>query len=201
MKDNINTCDYWNYRYSNGGINTACPEVWKHTISFFKYDGFESYVGSEKVLDIGCGCGLGLRLINLLYPYKNLYGVDISSTAIDRVGKLIPSAKLLVSKVPPLIFENDSFDTIIATEILEHVDNAEDLIKEIVRVLKPTGRLLMTFPNNCLGEVPEHMTQFTVKQMIDLLLKYELYPISVDYFKINANASYCFIAANFEGLK
>jgi SAM-dependent methyltransferase len=45
-----------------------------------------------------------------------------------------------------LPFRSNTFDTVLCTSVLEHVDNAEYAIAEISRVLKPGGRLLITVP-------------------------------------------------------
>ncbi|HLY33902.1 MAG TPA: methyltransferase domain-containing protein, partial [Jatrophihabitantaceae bacterium] len=51
-----------------------------------------------------------------------------------------------VSFAAPLPFRDASFDSILCTSVLEHVDNAEYAVSEIARVLKPGGRLLVTVP-------------------------------------------------------
>jgi SAM-dependent methyltransferase len=45
-----------------------------------------------------------------------------------------------------LPFRNGSFHTVLCTSVLEHVDNAEEAVREIVRILRPGGRLLVTVP-------------------------------------------------------
>jgi SAM-dependent methyltransferase len=52
----------------------------------------------------------------------------------------------LVSLAAPLPFRNDTFDTILCTSVLEHVDNVEHAVAEIARVLRPGGNLLVTSP-------------------------------------------------------
>ena len=52
----------------------------------------------------------------------------------------------VISFAAPLPFREGVFDSILCTSVLEHVDNAEQAIAEIVRVLSPGGRLLITVP-------------------------------------------------------
>src|SRR5262249_4506473 len=52
----------------------------------------------------------------------------------------------VLSFAAPLPFRDDSFDAILCTSVLEHVDNAEQAVSEIARVMKPGGRLLITVP-------------------------------------------------------
>ncbi|SDJ34514.1 Methyltransferase domain-containing protein [Frankineae bacterium MT45] len=52
----------------------------------------------------------------------------------------------LLSMAAPLPFQASSFDTILCTSVLEHVDNAEKAVAEMVRVLRPGGQLIITVP-------------------------------------------------------
>ncbi|MDQ1731411.1 MAG: hypothetical protein QOK10_1570 [Pseudonocardiales bacterium] len=52
----------------------------------------------------------------------------------------------VVSFAAPLPFLGESFDTVLCTSVLEHVDNAEAAVGEMVRILRPGGRLLITVP-------------------------------------------------------
>lgn len=178
--------EYWNTRYERGGINLACPHVWKHIMNKIE-------TGKENVLDIGCGVGLGLRLINLLHPEKKLYGVDISELAVERVNKYLPNAILECEKVPPLNYDDDFFDIIICTEFLEHITDPVFALKEIKRVLKPEGKVLITIPNNCLGSAPEHLHQWNFDEFNNLLNSIKFQILNYKVFRIDANADYLFM--------
>lgn len=92
---------------------------------------------SGKILDVGCGTK----------PYKNFFkfseyiglefdtGIDLYKKSADYFydGKKFP-------------FNAETFDSIICNQVLEHVFEPEDFLKEIFRVLKPHGKLLITVP-------------------------------------------------------
>jgi SAM-dependent methyltransferase len=90
---------------------------------------------------------LGGRLLDLgagNQPFRPWYGPLVEQVvAID----VAPAPGLdVLSLANPLPFRADSFDSILCTSVLEHVDSAEAAVAEIARVLKPGGRLLITVP-------------------------------------------------------
>jgi SAM-dependent methyltransferase len=90
-----------------------------------------------RLLDIGCGSK----------PYKKLFvvdeyvGLDIDSE-ITRKRKI--ADQLYDGKVFP--FSSNSFDSALCNQVLEHVFNPDEFLSEIYRVLKPSGKLLLTVP-------------------------------------------------------
>lgn len=106
-----------------------------------------------RVLDAGCGEGHLLQLLHRSDPSREHYGVDTTSVAIERARQRCPSAHLAVGDISRLEFEDGFFDAITITEVLEHVIEYEDVARELVRVLKPGGLLIITFPNEVLWTV------------------------------------------------
>ena len=82
----------------------------------------------KKVLEIGCGRG---AFQNLVEDYT---GVDIALSVQKYINK-----KFVNASVDNLPFENETFDAIWSIAALEHVANPEKALKEIARVLKPSG--------------------------------------------------------------
>jgi SAM-dependent methyltransferase len=94
------------------------------------------------------GFGDGYLLGRLQSLYKCI-GVDISSENIEKVRKRFP--KVDFYSVDPLAVmpgEGESVDCFIASEVLEHMDDRElnFSIQEILRILKPGGVAIVTFP-------------------------------------------------------
>jgi SAM-dependent methyltransferase len=86
------------------------------------------------LLDIGCGN----KPYEALLSNVDLYvGVDISSSA---------NAADVVAHACHLPFRSSTFDSVLCSQVLEHVEQPETLIKEAYRVLKPGGRILLTAP-------------------------------------------------------
>src|SRR3989344_210525 len=91
-----------------------------------------------KVLDIGCGDGYGSRVLE----YADYTGVDISPKA----GRYLK--KFFVSDCKKLPFKDNAFDTILMFEVIEHLTATEQVLKELKRVLKDGGRIIITTPNS-----------------------------------------------------
>jgi 2-polyprenyl-3-methyl-5-hydroxy-6-metoxy-1,4-benzoquinol methylase len=94
------------------------------------------------LLDIGCGWEA--RLLQELEPYigKGI-GVDFKAPRI-KTGRLETISTVLEKKLP---FQECSFDLITMLAVLEHLDHPEAILKEIARLLRPGGGLLLTVPS------------------------------------------------------
>jgi len=109
--------------------------------------------GNEKVLDAGCGDGYYLKLLLNLYPDLEIYGIDIDTKALNvaykNLAEELNSKKLSITKksINELGFEDNFFDACFSTEVLEHVPDDLDALKEVKRVLKPGGIYIFTVPN------------------------------------------------------
>lgn len=123
----------------------------------------------NEVLELGCGTGILAR--QLLAFANTVTGLDISEVAIAQLPKEV---KGVVSILPDIPFPDSSFDVVVGTEVLEHIDDDEGCVREAVRVLHPGGRAYFAVPNNCLGpdEEPEHVRKYTPESLQALLSPY-----------------------------
>ncbi len=103
----------------------------------------------EVVGDFGCGDGYYLHLINSLDPEVKLVGVDTDPIVLGNAKSNLMKNKinLIRSDLHKLPFKDSYFDKIILTEVLEHVEDDLKVLKEIYRVLKKGGLLIITVPN------------------------------------------------------
>ncbi len=98
-----------------------------------------------KVLDIGSGNAAFLS--SLLQKTKHLYGYDVSQAVIARAKKNYPKITFTYGKPgKKLPYENNFFDVVVLFHVLEHVASEEVLVKEIKRILKKDGLLLLASP-------------------------------------------------------
>ena len=98
---------------------------------------------SSKILDVGCGVGQVVqRLIELGHE---AYGVEISEPNIAKAKEVSPLCQLYDGVTLP--FNDDTFDSAGALNVLEHVEQPETFITEMVRVVKPGGRIILSSPN------------------------------------------------------
>jgi SAM-dependent methyltransferase len=96
------------------------------------------------VLDIGVSSGTNLRML-VDAGYRRVTGLDSSDEAIRwcRLKGLPPVDKGDVCALP---YADDTFDLVLATDVIEHVDDHYAAVREIRRVLKPGGYALITVP-------------------------------------------------------
>lgn len=97
------------------------------------------------ILDAGCGEGFSLNKLSENKIGKKLEGIENSKTAIILSKKINPNLNIKFGSVYKLPYKNNSFDLVICTEVLEHLENPEKALKELARVSKQY--LLLTVPN------------------------------------------------------
>lgn len=138
------------------------------------------------ILDVGCGTGTTLNSLRQL-GCTNLQGVDDSVTAIEYCNdKTLPVQQANVYELP---FSDNSFDIILAMDVMEHVPNEQRALNEIKRVLKDDGLLLITVPAFELlwsvhDDVNNHIRRYTKKHTNKLLSSSGFSVLKTSYFNM-----------------
>lgn len=103
----------------------------------------------SSLLEVGCGDGYYLYLLSHLVKGVSLVGLDSNPVALQSARKVLPKKIKLIwgNAERKLPFKDRSFDNIILSEVLEHLDDEEKCLKEIYRVLKPGGTLMISVPH------------------------------------------------------
>ena len=96
-----------------------------------------------RVLDVGCGDGFFTAKILQRFNLKNVYGLDISSKAVDLARLKHPEINFQQSALNHIPEETNSIDSITMIEVIEHLVDIEGTLKELFRVMKPGGILLI----------------------------------------------------------
>ena len=115
------------------------------------------------VLDVGCGNGVISR--NLGRCGYNVFGIDVSEKAIFKAKELneFPNVNFDVISAEQLVADGNKYNAIICSEVLEHLNKPEDLLKTLYRSLTDDGVLIVTVPN---GMGPREL--FVTKPVIRL---------------------------------
>ncbi len=101
----------------------------------------------DRVLDLGCGDGW--MTAELVGRGAAPIGVEIASAAIDRARRRHPELEFRLAEIGgELPSEDNAFDVVWASEVIEHVADTARWLSEIHRVLRPRGTLLLTTPNH-----------------------------------------------------
>lgn len=96
---------------------------------------------NSKILDIGFG---GSQLSDLFRDMYCMYGIDIDKNLFNNLDKSHYKLGNIEEKIP---FKDNLFDCVVMLEVIEHLKKPGVAFKEIKRVLKPGGFLILTTPN------------------------------------------------------
>lgn len=140
------------------------------------------------IADIGCGVG---RHYNTLSKYGEVLCIDNNKNAVSACKKRGIKDVILADALNTKI-KSESVDVACALDIIEHIENDLDFLNELYRILKPGGKLILTFPAfdflwSVDDDMAHHKRRYTKKSFKILVNKTE--------FKINKlSYRYFFIA-------
>ncbi len=98
---------------------------------------------NDKILDVGCGVGYFSKL--LTNYGAEVWGTDINPDSV-KICKQTIGPNFFVGNASKLEFEDNSFDKILCSEVLEHLKDDKGAVREMFRVLKPNGTIVITVP-------------------------------------------------------
>lgn len=103
------------------------------------------------LLDAGCGSGYFLQRVHETWPNKwQLHGIECDQRAVECVSRRLPG-DYRISSLTHINHPDGLFDLVLNLSVLEHIDDDDKAIDELVRVTKPGGRLIISVPclNGC----------------------------------------------------
>ena len=99
----------------------------------------------DRALDLGCGSGEFTA--ELVGAGAEAIGADVAEAALGRAHSSYPALDFRVVPIAgPLPFADCSFELVWASEVIEHVADTARWLSEVIRVMAPGGRLLLTTP-------------------------------------------------------
>ncbi len=131
--------------FDNRTVNQKTLDYEEH---ISRYVFASQFVKDKMILDIACGMGYGSSFLTKFRP-KTVIGVDVSKKAI-REGKGFFDAEfleLLIGDATTNAFQDNTFDTVISFETIEHIKNYEKFLSEMKRVMKHNGTFIVSTPN------------------------------------------------------
>jgi SAM-dependent methyltransferase len=184
--------DYYAFRINHADVQAQSNQKRTFFQSLFFVGAAKEELISEtsgRILDIGCGTGW------LLYQYKQkgwqVAGVEPSPKAAEignKQGLNIFNGTLLDTS-----YQNNEFDYIHSNHSFEHIYNPNEVLKEVHRILKPNGKILIGIPN--IGGInakiarkywyylgaPVHTFNYSPKNITQLLEKHNLTVLEVKH--------------------
>lgn len=106
---------------------------------------FSDLPAGKTILEIGCGNGRGTKLIKKYFAPTRIEAIDLDPKMIDlaRRSGMGAFARFQVGDAAKLNFPDSTFDAVIDFGIIHHIPNWRDCLKELHRVLKPGGQLIL----------------------------------------------------------
>jgi len=135
----------------------------------------KEYINSDtnEILDIGCGPAEIDSCLGLQYPAIQITGIDISTERIKQAThniERIPNIRIINADAVQLPFEDNSFDLIFCRFLLEYLPDKIAAIKEMKRVCRPGGRvMLQDLDGQLISMYPEFPNPIELKIILDHL--------------------------------
>lgn len=96
------------------------------------------------ILEVGCGAGW---LCEQLIPFGKVTGTDLSDEVLSRAAVNLPQVKFVAGNFFDLDFPQLGFDFIVSLEVLAHVDNQDEFVEKIAKLLRPGGYFAIATQN------------------------------------------------------
>jgi len=148
-KENINDETYWDE-------HIAKPDFGLRQKKYLELAGW-----GNKIIELGCG--LSPFLDKARKRYKECWGVDFSLETIAQARKKYPKVNYACASALDTPFDKE-FDVSVAGEIIEHLEEPEQLIRELMRITK--RRIIISTARMEYND-PEHLWEFEAKDFTD----------------------------------
>lgn len=138
------------------------------------YEHLLPYTDGQRVLEVGCGEGYGAAL--LASRAAVVTGVDYDALTVAHAAHAYPQAAFVRGNLAALPMASGAVDVLATLQVIEHVWNHPEFVRECRRVLRPGGVLVVTTPNRLTFSPgldapvnPFHTREFTAAELADLL--------------------------------
>lgn len=134
---------YYDKSFKDGSYKLySSVEDLKIRTSERRFEAFPKHMEGEKLLDVGCATGIFLDFCS--QKGFQTFGVELSEEAIKKANKI---HKIHCGTLEDAKFQDSYFDIVTMFDIIEHVLNPDQTIKEVYRILKKDGLLVISTPD------------------------------------------------------
>ena len=142
----------------------------------------------DAMLDVGCGVGL----MSWFFSRKcKVYGIDVSYDSVKFASRN-KRTQFVTGDALALPFKDNSFDYIITSEVMEHVEDGSSFVRELKRVTKPSGIIILSTPSldgllrvskvcHSHGSEYHHRAGYSKKELVPMFRKNGLKVLKVRY--------------------
>lgn len=166
--------------------NTELSHFWYRVRRNMIHDFIRRYFGNRtdlNILDVGCGTGALLRELDV---YGKVQGLDFSTRAVS-FCKERGILNVEQGSATEISYASNTYDLVLALDILEHIDDDKKALNEISRVLKPNGHAIIFVPTfmflwGVTDELSQHFRRYTLKELKSKAENEGLVVIRASYF-------------------
>ncbi|HEX2016525.1 MAG TPA: class I SAM-dependent methyltransferase [Solirubrobacteraceae bacterium] len=136
-----------------------------------------------RILDAGCGSG---RNMVELAAFGQVTGVELAPASVE-VARGRGVGEVIAGSVVPLPLADSSFDLVVSLDVIEHLDDDREALREFRRVTAPGGRLLITVPAyqwlwSMHDEVNHHRRRYTRRTLLSAAAEAGWRPLRTTHF-------------------
>jgi len=130
---------------------------------------------NPKILDAGCGDGV-LTKYFVRIPGARVVGVDYNPLRLKRARKNVPNAAFKAGDLLDLPFKSNSFDVVVAHHVLEHIKDEVTVLRELSRVVKRKGIIIIGVPNegSFIAKIRDRVVQRKILETTDHVNFYDV---------------------------
>ena len=161
-KKNINTPEYFNKFFRNKKENIA--NVLRQRAMLEYYEG-------GTAIELGCGMSPLVVMLKEKSPRSRIYGLDFSVEAIKKMAENHSNINWVVGDATVTQFIDNNFDYVFAGELIEHIENPQYLVEEMVRIIKPRGMIVVSTPQLEFKD-KEHLWEFSPTDLYKMFYHY-----------------------------
>lgn len=163
-------------RYGYRHLESALPDWLGRIVGLFAYGQSVPFVPNGRMLDVGCGGGANLRAMRSLG--WEVHGVDFNAIAVQTCRQ--SGLDVFHGELSQAGFPDGAFDLVTAHHVIEHLADPAAFLREVFRIVKSGGMLLLRTPNSAalgrgwfgtdwyMNDVPRHLTLFSPDNLVML---------------------------------
>ena len=143
-QQNVAKFDQWSKTYNRGRMSHWFTGGQANVLSFLEFE------EDAWVLDVGCGTGWAVMKMAEAVPDGKACGIDISPGMVSRAGELaegLTNVEFRVADSESIPYPDESFNAVICTNSFHHYSSPVQALREMRRVLRPGGQLLIRDSN------------------------------------------------------
>lgn len=160
----------WQDIYDADNMRIAKGSTFNDRKNWYIYQWVEKNMPQSGVI-LDAGCHDGALLSVLQNNQRKLVGIDISPKVIEFAKENNPTVKFIPTNITDIPFKNEEIDGISCTQIIEHLEQPEEALKELYRILKVGGMMIVSTPIEKMLPDKLHLAEFDLYKVMDMFEK------------------------------